>query len=155
MHIKPAHLQARLHQALALAQLSTCPRRKVAALIIDPRSMSIISDGYNGPPRKGPALCGEDLCLRDALNIASGEQPSTGCYHAEANAVLNAARQGSSTLHTLMICTTAPCEACAKIIYHAGIKALYIPSENYSTSSGVEFLREYGVEVLSITNGYR
>lgn len=153
IQINPRHLAARMQQARALSELSSCPRRKVGALIIEPSTMSIISDGYNGPPRKGPSACGGDVCLRDQLKIKSGEQPALGCYHAEQNAVLNAARHGARTLHTIMICTAAPCEACAKAIYHAGITHLYVPEDSYTTGAGLDFLEAYGVQVSCITNG--
>ena len=153
MEMKTRHLQARMAQARALSELSSCTRRKVGALILDPGTMSIISDGYNGPPRNGPSLCNGDICLRDELQIKSGEQPSAGCYHAEANAIYNAARHGARTLHTIMVCTAAPCEACAQAIYHAGITHLYVPRDSYTTGAGLDFLESYGVQVSCITNG--
>jgi deoxycytidylate deaminase len=52
-----------------------------------------------------------------------------------------------------MVCTAAPCEACAKAIYHAGIISLYVPEDSYSTGAGLDFLESYGVEVSCITNG--
>jgi len=151
--INPRRLTARMQQARARSELSSCPLRKVCALILDPSTISIISDGYNGPPRKGPSACGGEVCLRDQLKIRSGEQPALGCYHAEANAILNAARHGARTLGTIMVCTAAPCEACAKAIYHAGIISLYVPEDSYSTGAGLDFLESYGVEVSCITNG--
>lgn len=150
--MKTQHLRARMCQAQALSELSSCTRRKVGALILDPSTMSIISDGYNGPPRNGPSACGGDVCLRDELKIKSGEQPALGCYHAEHNAILNAARHGARTLGTFMICTTAPCESCAKAIYHAGITHLYVPEDSY-TAAGLDFLESYGVQVSCITHG--
>jgi len=146
--MKNKHLRARIQQAYALAQLSSCTRRSVAALIIDPHSMSVIADGYNGPPRKAQGdLCAQDQCSRDQLQIASGDSPSIGCYHAELNAILNAARHGAATLDKIMVCTTAPCTACARAIYHAGLSALYIPQGTYPPD-GVQFLRAYGVAVF-------
>lgn len=153
MEMKTRHLQARMTQARALSELSSCTRRKVGALILDPSTMSIISDGYNGPPRNGPSLCGGNICLRDERKIKSGEQPALGCYHAEVNAILNAARHGARTLNTIMICTAAPCEACAKAIYHAGITHLYVPEDSYTTGAGLDFLESYGAQVSCITNG--
>jgi len=148
--IKSKQIHARLKQAQALAELSSCTRRKVGALIIDPVTLSVVADGYNGPPRKGPHLCGGDGCLRDRLEIKSGDQTAIGCYHAEQNAIYNAARHGARTQDTVMICTTAPCLNCARAIYHAGIKTLYIPNESYTSSEGVEFLAEYRVMTFNI-----
>ena len=143
------HIHARLSQALALSQLSSCVRRKVAALILSPDTHSVISDGYNGPPRKGPKVCGGDHCERERLQITSGTQNDIGCYHAEQNAILNAARQGTSTKGALLICTTSPCLSCARAIYHAGIAAVYVPDGSYSTR-GVVYLAEYEVKTFVI-----
>ena len=143
------HIHARLSQALALSQLSSCIRRKVASLILSPDTLSVISDGYNGPPRKGPKVCGGDHCERERLQITSGTQNDIGCYHAEQNAILNAARQGASTSGAIMICTTSPCLSCARAIYHAGIKAVYVPEGSYSTQ-GIEYLAEYEVKTYEI-----
>lgn len=143
------HIHARLSQALALSQLSSCTRRKVAALIISPDTHSVISDGYNGPPRKGPALCGGDHCERVRLQITSGTQNDIGCYHAEQNAILNAARQGSSTNGAILICTTSPCLSCARAIYHAGIKEIYVPKGSYTTK-GIKYLAQYNVQTFMI-----
>ena len=148
--MKAKHIKARMIQAQALAELSSCSRRKVGALIIDPETMSIISDGYNGPPRNGPKLCGGEICLRDRLSIESGRAPDTGCYHAEQNAIFNAARHGSKTQGMIMICTTSPCIACARAIYHAGISALYVQRGSYTAGEGISFLDNYGVLTFNV-----
>lgn len=66
--MKSKHLQARIDQCLRNAELSTCPRRKFGAMLIDPGTTSIISDGYNGSPRgaKG-TLCKGGWCERDGV----------------------------------------------------------------------------------------
>lgn len=65
--MKPKHLEARIKQALAIAECSSCPRRKFGALLLDPTANVVVSDGYNGPPRGGGTLCGDTLCERDGL----------------------------------------------------------------------------------------
>jgi len=61
------HLRARIDQCLRNAELSRCPRRKFGAMIVDPHTNSIISDGYNGPPRGEEGLCEGDHCVREGL----------------------------------------------------------------------------------------
>ena len=141
------HARARLAQALALAELSTCTRRKVGALIIDPITRAVISDGYNGPPRKGGALCSEegDTCTRDTEHITSGTNLERGCYHAEANAIFNAARRGARTEGAVILTTAAPCLACARAIYHAGLVAVMTPSQSYPDTEGLAFLSRFGL----------
>lgn len=141
------HARARLAQALALAELSTCTRRKVGALIIDPLTRAVISDGYNGPPRKGGALCGEegDTCTRETEHITSGTHLERGCYHAEANAIYNAARRGARTEGAVILTTAAPCLACARAIYHAGLVAVMTPPQSYPDTEGLAFLSRFAL----------
>lgn len=146
------HARARLKQAAALAELSTCTRRRFGAMIIHPLTRAVISDGYNGPPRKGPALCGVDglTCMRDTEHITSGTHLERGCYHAEANAITNAARHGHATEGAVIITTGRPCLACARAIYHAGLIAVYTPAGSYPDEEGPVFLKRYGVELMEI-----
>jgi dCMP deaminase len=142
------HIIARLKQAQMLSELSACPRGKVGAVIFEPNSWVIISDGYNGPPRGGGHLCGGDLCERDARQIISGTMTEVGCHHAESNAIINAARRGSSTLGAWLAVSRTPCLNCAKAIHHAGIERVYVITEQRALDCvGAEYLKEHGVEV--------
>ena len=42
------HIMARLRQAELLSKISPCPRGQVGAVLFEPDSWVIISDGYNG-----------------------------------------------------------------------------------------------------------
>jgi dCMP deaminase len=120
-------------------------------MLIDPETNSIVSDGYNGPPRGGSNLCGKDGCLRDTQAIPSGTSLEIGCHHAELNCILNAARVGNKTSGKVMIVTAEPCLMCAKAIHHAGISEIYIVKGGYSGSlrDGLGYLKDNGV-ILSI-----
>lgn len=66
--MKEKHIQIRIEQCLSLAKASPCPRRKLAALLLDPVRNVILMDGYNGGPRGGQgSLCGGAFCHRDGL----------------------------------------------------------------------------------------
>ena len=146
-------LQIRAEQCRQLAQSSHCVRRKVAALLLDPVRNQILVDGYNGGPRGGSRLCGSDtICRRDAYCIPSGERTEIGCHHAEQNAVANAAYLGVSLRGAWLLCTTAPCLACARLIHHAGIARVVCvdPTQPY-LGDGRDYLVEHGVEVLDIS----
>lgn len=133
----------RIEHATLLHGLSPCPRGKVGAVIYDLETYAIISDGYNGPPRKGGNLCGGDICTRTEQGIQSGTACEVGCHHAEMNALLNALRLGHSTLGAGLIVTCEPCLMCAKMIHHAGIaKVLYL-NKGYASLEGVEYLEEH------------
>jgi dCMP deaminase len=146
--VKAKHISVRVEQCLALAALSPCPRRQFGAMLIDPRTNSIIADGYNGTSRGSPfPFCGGWECEREG--IESGTRLERGCHHAESNALANAARRGASTEGAWLIVSGEPCLMCSKILFHAGVKRVYCVQHGYAGGSdGVSFLRSNGVEVI-------
>jgi len=67
--MKAKHIQIRIEQCLSLAKASGCPRRKLGALLIDPKRNVILADGYNGGPRGAEgALCEGHWCSRNGLS---------------------------------------------------------------------------------------
>ena len=127
-----------------------CRRRRAVlgvegAFIIDHRN-NPVSAGYNGGPRGAiGSLCGGVFCERSARCIPSGTQTEIGCHHAEQNAIANAAARGISTEGCVMVVTTSPCLACARLIHHAGIKEV-VTTVGYD-GRGATYLRNVGVEV--------
>jgi len=146
--MKAKHLRVRIQQCELIASSSPCSRRKVGAVIVDPLTNVIISEGYNGTPRASlNHFCGGATCKRDEQAIESGTQNDIGCHHAEMNAILNAARTGNSTLGKWLIVNCDPCLMCAKAIHHAGIVKVYCPKR---TSSGLSYLHENKIKLVSI-----
>lgn len=131
-----------------LAKKSHCVKAKVGAVIS--KDTRIISLGYNGPPA-GTHNCDE-------------EWPETGCprdrkggcslaLHAEANAILYAAKNQITLEHATLYVTLAPCLPCARIIYTTGIRKViyknsYAAYKGIDVEEGVEFLKRFGVEVI-------
>jgi dCMP deaminase len=121
-----------------LAKWSTCKSRKIGAILV--RNNTIVSTGYNGPPRNVPH-CGEPgsihqvtsevygiykdktVCPRKALGYNSGEGLHLcPAAHAEDNAITNAARLGVPTVGTTIYMNCGvPCRECLKRIINAGI----------------------------------
>lgn len=101
------------------ATRSTCIRRKVGAVLV--KNRRVISTGYNGAP-EGHQHCQEIGCLREQLNVPSGEKHEL-CrgVHAEQNAIIQAAVHGVSVSGAYLYCTSKPCSICAKMIVNAGI----------------------------------
>ncbi|SHK30363.1 deoxycytidylate deaminase [Epilithonimonas mollis] len=128
---------AYLKMATEWANLSYCKRKKVGALIVKDRM--IISDGYNGTPSGFENNC-ED------------ENGKTNWFvlHAEANAILKIASSTQSCKGATLYITMSPCKECSKLILQSGIqKVVYMSS--YSDDSGLEFLKNAGIEILNIT----
>lgn len=150
--MKQKHLDIRIKQCRLLAELSSCKRRKVGGLLLDPERNIVLCDGYNGGPRGGVECCGgkdsngEHICEREKLKISSGERVEVGCIHCEQNIITSAAANGIATSGKWMLITLEPCLLCAKLIKQCGIiKVLVL--DTYSGQQGVGFLKENGVEV--------
>ncbi|MBN9311475.1 MAG: dCMP deaminase family protein [Chryseobacterium sp.] len=128
---------AYLKMAAEWAKLSYCERKKVGALIVKDRM--IISDGYNGTPS------GFENCCED-------EAGKTHWYvlHAEANAILKLAGSTQSAKDATLYLTLSPCKECSKLVVQAGIKKVVYVDE-YSDNSGIEFLKNHGIEILRIS----
>jgi len=131
------------------ATRSTCLRRKVGAVIV--KGKHIVSTGYNGAP-KGVRHCSETGCLRERLNIPSGQRHEL-CrgLHAEQNAIIQAALHGVSTEGGVIYCTNQPCAICAKMIINAGIIAV-VYDEGYTDELAEEMLKESGVRLIKMGN---
>lgn len=126
---------------------STCLRRKVGAVLVKDRR--ILSTGYNGAPR-GLRHCEETACLRDELNIPSGERHEL-CrgLHAEQNAIIQAAVFGVGVEGSTIYTTLSPCVLCTKMIINSGIKRIVLRCE-YNDKLALEFLQESGIEIVKI-----
>ncbi|HEX4886506.1 MAG TPA: dCMP deaminase family protein [Luteibaculaceae bacterium] len=128
--------RAYLRMAFEWAKLSHCQRKQVGALIV--KDGTIIADGYNGTPTGFPNQC-ED------------ENYETYWYvlHAEANAITKVAKTSNSAKNGTLYITLSPCKECSKLILQTGIKRVVF-SVLYKDTSGIEFLRESGIEVVQI-----
>lgn len=131
--------------AHVVAKRSTCLRRQVGAVIV--KDKRIMTTGYNGAPT-GIAHCEEVGCLRDELNIPSGQRHEL-CrgIHAEQNAIIQAAIWGVGIKGATLYCTTQPCALCAKMLINAGITRI-VYEGNYPDTLAMRLLEEAGVEVI-------
>lgn len=133
--------------AVNLAKRSHCIKAQVGAVLT--RDTRIISIGYNGPPA-GTHNCDEEFpgvgCPRDSKGSCSL------ALHAEQNAILYAAKNGSEVEGATIYVTLSPCIACARIIYSMKIaRVVYLHSyaeyKGIPSDEGVDFLRRFGVTV--------
>jgi len=121
----------------AVAQRSSCMSVRIGAIIV--KDDQIISTGYVGAPRKTKDCMERENCLRRQLKIPSGSNYELcRSVHAEQNAIINAARAGTSVLGATMylygerilgldepqLIDAIPCMICKKMIINSGIKEL-------------------------------
>jgi dCMP deaminase len=69
--------------------------------------------------------------------------------HAEANAILQAAKNGVSIEEGELYTTASPCWNCFKLIANAGIKRIYF-GEFYRDERAREVAREVGIELVDL-----
>ena len=133
--------------ACLVAKRSTCIRRGVGAILV--KNRQILASGYNGAPTR-VAHCAETGCLREKLNVPSGERHEL-CrgIHAEQNAIIQAALHGVSIKGAILYCTNLPCSICAKMIINAGITQIIYLS-GYADTMSEEMLAEAGVDVIKL-----
>ena len=133
-----------MRMAYLVATRSTCTRRHVGAVIVKDRR--VLATGYNGPPR-GLAHCDVTGCIREKLNVPSGERHEI-CrgLHAEQNAIIQAAVHGVSIKDATIYVTNHPCVVCAKMIINAQIKEI-VYAEGYPDDLAKLMLLESGIKV--------
>lgn len=128
-----------MDQALVAARMSTCSRLSVGAVLAQGRH--VISTGYNGAPSGLPH------CTHDP----GSKEPCTISVHAEANAIVQAARHGMRTDGSALYLTHAPCLACSGLLLNAGVQEVYFRMF-YRSNAGIERLRLAGLKVEPLVN---
>ncbi|HEY95281.1 MAG TPA: cytidine deaminase [Dehalococcoidia bacterium] len=130
--------------ASVVAERSTCRRHHMGAVAV--RDKHILTTGYNGAPA-GQKDCLELGCIRDEMNIASGEKQETcRAIHAEQNVIIQAALHGISLEGSTIYCTHTPCILCAKMLVNAKIKR-FVSFSEYNDDRFIDLFREAGIEI--------
>jgi dCMP deaminase len=134
-----------MDMAKLASRRSSCLRRSVGAVLV--KDCRVLSTGYNGVP-SGVAHCEVTGCLREKLNVSSGERHEL-CrgLHAEQNAIIQAAFHGVSIREAVLYCTTLPCIICAKMLINAGVRRI-VYLDGYADSLTEEMLGEVGMKLV-------
>lgn len=125
---------------------STCLSRQVGAVII--KDKQIIATGYNGAPTGAIHCTDIGYCERRLRGIPSGQGLELcRAGHAEANAINQCAKHGTSCNGATLYVTTQPCVFCCIHLIQAGIKKVIFKGE-YPTGLGLQLLKEANIEYL-------
>lgn len=103
-------------QAELLAKRSTCCRAQVGCVIV--RDNRPISMGYNGSV-SGSKHCDE---FDDKCQMVNGRCCTS--IHAEINAIINSAANGTSVAGAIAYTTHSPCWECLKVLLQAQIQEI-------------------------------
>lgn len=123
--------------AREVASRSTCSRKHVGAVIV--RDKMILATGYNGSIR-GLAHCDDEGHLME-----DGHCVRT--VHAEANAIVQAARNGVRLDEGQIYVTASPCFGCFKLIANSGIQKVVF-GEFYRDQKIFEFSEKLGLVLV-------
>lgn len=126
--------------AREVATRSTCDRKHVGAVIV--RDKSILATGYNGSIR-GLGHCDDEGHLME-----DGHCVRT--VHAEANAIVQAARNGNRIDEGSIYVTASPCWGCFRLIANAGLKKVVF-GEFYRDQKIFEVSQRLGIELVDFS----
>jgi dCMP deaminase len=130
--------------ARQVASRATCDRKHVGAVLV--RDRIILSTGYNGSIR-GMPHCDEVGHLME-----NGHCVAT--VHAEANAVLQAARTGVRIEGSALYTTASPCWPCFKLVANAGIVRI-VYGEFYRDPRIFDVAARLEIELVSLEQAVR
>jgi dCMP deaminase len=125
--------------AVEVSSRATCDRKHVGAVIV--RDKSILATGYNGSIR------GLMHCDEEGHMMEDGHCVRT--IHAEANAVIQAARNGVRIEGATIYVTASPCWGCFKMIANAGIGRIVF-GEFYRDERIFRFSERLGIELVAL-----
>ena len=128
--------------ATVVASRSTCARKHVGAVIV--RDRSILATGYNGSIRGLPHCDEVGHLMEDGHCVRT--------VHAEANAIVQAARNGVRIDGAAIYVTASPCWSCFRLIANAGIVRICF-GDFYRDERIFEFSRALGIEMVDLSAG--
>jgi dCMP deaminase len=128
--------------ARVVASRATCDRKNVGAVIV--RDRTILSTGYNGSIRGLPHC--------DEVGHMMENDHCVATIHAEANAILQAAKNGVAIDRSDIYITASPCWPCFKMIANAGIQRIVF-GEFYRDARIFEFAQKLGIKLVGLGDG--
>jgi len=128
--------------ARQVATRATCDRKHVGAVVV--RDRTILSTGYNGSIRGMPH------CDEVGHMMENGHCVAT--VHAEANAILQAAKNGVRIDGATLYTTASPCWPCFKLIANSGcVRIVY--GEFYRDPRIFEVAAQLKLELVNLQEG--
>ena len=126
--------------ATEVASRATCDRKHVGAVVV--RDKSILATGYNGSVR-GLGHCDDEGHLME-----DGHCVRT--VHAQANAIVQAARNGMRIEGAGIYVTASPCWGCFRLIANAGIVRIVF-GEFYRDQKIFDVSQKLGIELVDFS----
>ena len=128
--------------AKQVATRATCDRKHVGAVLV--RDRTILSTGYNGSIRGLPH------CDEVGHMMENGHCVAT--VHAEANAILQAAKNGVRIDGATLYTTASPCWPCFKLVANSGCMRIVF-GEFYRDPRIFEVAAQLKLELVNLQEG--
>jgi len=125
--------------ARVVATRATCDRKHVGAVLV--RHKTILSTGYNGSIRGLPHCSESGHMMEDGHCVRT--------VHAEANAIIQAAKNGVAIEGATIYTTASPCWPCFKVIANSGCSRIVF-GEFYRDNRIFEYAQQIGIELVSL-----
>lgn len=151
VHQRPSWDEYFMGLAQYVGTRATCDRGRSGCVIV--RDKRIISTGYVGSPPGLPHCDDVGHDMHKVINEDGTE--SMHCFrtiHAEQNALIQAARFGTSLEGATIYCKMVLCHVCAKLAIAAGIKRVVAEKDYQASKLSKEMLKEAGVKLEIINN---
>jgi len=134
-----------------LGRRGTCDRGRSGAVIVSPGN-TILATGYAGAPPGQPHCDQVGHMMRTVIDDEGGNrsQHCVRTLHAEENAILQCAKDGTKLQGATIYCKMVPCYNCAMRILRVGIKRVVAQKRYHADKLSMEILQEAGVEVVII-----
>jgi dCMP deaminase len=125
--------------AKQVATRATCDRKHVGALLV--RDKTILSTGYNGSIRGLPHC--------DEVGHMMENDHCVATVHAEANAIIQAAKNGVRIDGATIYTTASPCWPCFKLIANSGCLRIVF-GEFYRDQRVFDYAKKLDIELVGI-----
>lgn len=133
-----------MDMAHTVSSRATCTRKQVGAVVV--RARNVLATGYNG------SLPGQPHCdeVPEDIHVVNGHCDLA--MHAEANAICQAAKNGTSLLGAHIYVTASPCWPCFRLIVSSGITKIVF-GEMYRDTRITRLAQDSGIELMDLSNG--
>lgn len=137
----------------SVSKRATCDRGKAGCVIV--RDKRILCTGYVGSPVGQPHCdeAGHDMrkVFDEQGNVS---EHCVRTIHAEQNAIIQAAKFGTSINGATLYCKMTPCRTCAMMIVNAGISRVVCEKRYHADKETIELFKAAGVQLEIVSDEF-
>ncbi len=151
-HVRPTWDEYFLNLLGSLSQRATCDRGYNAAVVVSPEN-TILATGYTGAPPGQPHCDDVGHMMRTVIDEKGNKsQHCVRTLHAEENAILQCAKDGTKIEGATIYTKLVPCYNCAMRIVRVGIKRVVAQKRYHADKLSLELFKSAGVELVVVND---